>query len=206
MSTTGLGTDTSTKPPEPGTVDMGLEVVTLPVADVDRSKRFYEGLGWRLDADIVRGDDFRVIQFTPPHSQCSIHFGVGLTSSAPGSADRMILAVKNINAARDELISRGVNVTEVEDMRPPGPTRQPARTSCTPRSKTQMATDGCCSRSRPGCPDGNGRTDHGHRWPGRAAPRNIGAPRFLRGDRPAARLVGLVCGLHGCARARKLAG
>ena len=120
MSTTGLGTDTSTKPPEPGTVDMGLEVVTLPVADVDRSKRFYEGLGWRLDADIVRGDDFRVIQFTPPHSQCSIHFGVGLTSSAPGSADRMILAVKSINAARDELISRGVNVTEVEDMRPPG--------------------------------------------------------------------------------------
>jgi len=83
MSTTGVGTDTSRKPPELGTVDMGLEVVTLPVADVDRSKRFYEGLGWRLDADIVRGDDFRVIQFTPPHSQCSIHFGVGLTSSAP---------------------------------------------------------------------------------------------------------------------------
>ena len=120
MSTIGVGTDTSRKPPELGTVDMGLEVVTLPVADVDRSKRFYEGLGWRLDADIVRGDDFRVIQFTPPHSQCSIHFGVGLTSSAPGSVDRMILAVKNIHAARDELISRGVDVTEVEDMRPPG--------------------------------------------------------------------------------------
>jgi catechol 2,3-dioxygenase-like lactoylglutathione lyase family enzyme len=120
MSSTGVGTDTSSEPAEVATVDMGLEVVTLPVADVDRSKRFYQGLGWRLDADIVRGDDFRVVQFTPPRSQCSIHFGKGLTSSAPGSVDRMILAVRDINAARVQLIGRGVNVTEVEDMRPPG--------------------------------------------------------------------------------------
>ena len=74
-------------------VDMKLEVVTLPVSDVERAKRFYQSLGWRLDADIVAGDDFHVVQMTPPHSQCSIHFGNGLTASAPGSADRMILAV-----------------------------------------------------------------------------------------------------------------
>ena len=101
-------------------VDMKLEVVTLPVSDVDRAKRFYEGLGWRLDADIVAGDDFRVVQFTPPHSQCSIHFGKGLTASAPGSADRMILAVTDIDAARAALVSRGVDVSEVEDRTPPG--------------------------------------------------------------------------------------
>ena len=105
---------------KPGTIDMGLEVVTLPVADADRAKAFYQGLGWRLDADIVAGDAFRVVQFTPPHSQCSIHFGKGLTAAAPGSADRMILAVKNIDAARNDLISRGVDVTEVEDRHPPG--------------------------------------------------------------------------------------
>ena len=68
----------------PQGVDLRLEVVTLPVADVDRAKRFYEGLGWRLDADITRGDDFRVVQFTPRHSVCSIHFGKGLTAAEPG--------------------------------------------------------------------------------------------------------------------------
>jgi catechol 2,3-dioxygenase-like lactoylglutathione lyase family enzyme len=93
-------------------VDLKLEVVTLPVSDVDRAKRFYEGLGWRLDADIVAGDDFRVVQLTPPHSQCSIHFGIGLTTSAPGSAQRMLLAVSDIEAAREELNSRGADVSE----------------------------------------------------------------------------------------------
>jgi catechol 2,3-dioxygenase-like lactoylglutathione lyase family enzyme len=101
-------------------VDMGLEVVTLPVSDVDRAKRFYESLGWRLDADLARSDDFRVVQFTPPHSQASIHFGKGLTAAEPGSIDRLILAVKDIDAARDDLISRGVDVSEVEDRRPQG--------------------------------------------------------------------------------------
>jgi catechol 2,3-dioxygenase-like lactoylglutathione lyase family enzyme len=124
MEVNMAGTDTSGEPTS-GTqsalgVDMKLEVVTLPVSDVDRAKRFYEGLGWRLDADIVAGDDFRVVQFTPPHSQCSIHFGKGLTASAPGSADRMILAVTDIDAARATLVSRGVDVSEVEDRRPPG--------------------------------------------------------------------------------------
>jgi catechol 2,3-dioxygenase-like lactoylglutathione lyase family enzyme len=101
-------------------VDMKLEVVTLPVSDVERAKRFYEGLGWRLDADIAAGDAFHVVQMTPPHSQCSIHFGTGLTDSEPGSADRMILAVTDIEAARNDLISRGADVGEVYEARPPG--------------------------------------------------------------------------------------
>ena len=113
-------TETSTETPEVGTVDMKLEVVTLPVSDIDRAVSFYQSLGWRLDADLTAGDDFRVVQFTPPHSQCSIHFGTGLTASAPGSADRLILAVTDIEAARDELGGRGVDVSEVYEARPPG--------------------------------------------------------------------------------------
>jgi catechol 2,3-dioxygenase-like lactoylglutathione lyase family enzyme len=101
-------------------VDMGLEVVALPVSDVDRAKRFHQSLGWRLDADIVAGDAFHVVQMTPPHSQCSIHFGTGLTAAAPGSADRMILAVTDIEAARADLISRGVDVGEIYEARPLG--------------------------------------------------------------------------------------
>jgi catechol 2,3-dioxygenase-like lactoylglutathione lyase family enzyme len=104
-----------------GTIDLKLEVVTIPVSDVDRAKRFYQSLGWRVDADIVAGDDFRVVQFTPPHSECSIHFGIGLTASEPGSADRMLLAVSDIDAARQDLIGRGVDVTEVDEQpTPPG--------------------------------------------------------------------------------------
>jgi catechol 2,3-dioxygenase-like lactoylglutathione lyase family enzyme len=118
------GTDTSGEPTSGMQsalgVDMKLEVVTLPVSDIDRAKRFYEGLGWRVDADIAAGDDFRVVQLTPPHSQCSIHFGKGLTSSEPGSADRMILAVTDIDAARADLVSRGADVGEVYEAKPPG--------------------------------------------------------------------------------------
>jgi catechol 2,3-dioxygenase-like lactoylglutathione lyase family enzyme len=94
--------------------------VTLPVSDVDRAKRFYQSLGWRLDADIVRGEEFRVVQFTPPHSGCSIQFGKGLTTAAPGSLDRLFLVVKDIDAARHDLMSRGVDVSEVDDQRPSG--------------------------------------------------------------------------------------
>jgi catechol 2,3-dioxygenase-like lactoylglutathione lyase family enzyme len=100
-------------------VDMGLEVVTIPVSDVDRAKAFYERIGWRLDID-VDGGAFRAVQFTPPHSQCSIHFGTGLTQTAPGSADRMILTVKDIAVAREDLVNRGVAVSEVYEQRPPG--------------------------------------------------------------------------------------
>jgi catechol 2,3-dioxygenase-like lactoylglutathione lyase family enzyme len=101
-------------------VDMALEVVTLPVSDVDRAKRFYESLGWRLDIDLVVNEEVRTVQFTPPHSPCSIQFGKGGTAAEPGSMAGLILVVKDIDAARDALISRGVDVSEVEEMRPPG--------------------------------------------------------------------------------------
>ena len=113
-------TASSTQVAEVGTIDMKLEVVTLPVSDVDRAKGFYQSLGWRLDADIAAGDAFRVVQLTPPHSQCSISFGKGVTAAAPGSADRTILVVDDINAARDDLVRRGVDVSEVFEQRPPG--------------------------------------------------------------------------------------
>ncbi|HEX2086196.1 MAG TPA: VOC family protein [Solirubrobacteraceae bacterium] len=91
---------------------MRLEVVILPVADFDRAKSFYQGLGWRLDADISVGD-YRLAQLTPPGSNASIIFGNGVTNAAPGSLDRLLLAVDDIDAARDELRSRGVDVSEV---------------------------------------------------------------------------------------------
>jgi catechol 2,3-dioxygenase-like lactoylglutathione lyase family enzyme len=94
-------------------VDMKLEVVVIPVSDVDRAKRFYGGLGWRLDADFAAGDDFRVIQFTPPGSGCSIIFGRNVTAAAPGSAQGLYLIVSDIKAARDELLGRGVEIGEV---------------------------------------------------------------------------------------------
>jgi len=94
-------------------VQMRLEVVVLPVSDVDRAKEFYERLGWRLDADVVNGDDFRVIQLTPPGSPCSIIFGTGITTAAPGSADGLYLVVDDIDAARAELSEHGVQVSEV---------------------------------------------------------------------------------------------
>jgi catechol 2,3-dioxygenase-like lactoylglutathione lyase family enzyme len=94
------------------TVDMKLEVVTVPVSDVDRAKDFYQGLGWRLDADIARGDAFRVVQLTPPHSACSVAFGTGVTTGEPGSIHRLILAVDDIETARSALASRGAPVSE----------------------------------------------------------------------------------------------
>ncbi len=95
-------------------MDMKLEVVVLPVSDVDRAKQFYKGLGWREDADFVAEDDFRVVQMTPPGSACSIHFGSGLPSPAtPGSAQGLYLVVSDIEAARDELVTHGAEVSEV---------------------------------------------------------------------------------------------
>jgi catechol 2,3-dioxygenase-like lactoylglutathione lyase family enzyme len=90
---------------------VNLEVVTLPVSDVDRAKEFYQSLGWRLDADITRGEDFRVVQFTPPRSACSVAFGTGLTSGEPGSVQRLILAVHDADAARQDLLDRGIEVS-----------------------------------------------------------------------------------------------
>jgi len=101
------------KTPTTRMVDMKLEVVVIPVSDVDRAKRFYDGLGWRLDADIVVGKEFRLVQYTPPGSSCSIHFGKGVTSAAPGSVQGTYLIVSDIEVSRTELVNRGVNVTEV---------------------------------------------------------------------------------------------
>jgi catechol 2,3-dioxygenase-like lactoylglutathione lyase family enzyme len=92
---------------------MKLEAIVIPVSDVDRAKRFYGGLGWRLDADFVVGDAFRGVQFTPPGSSCSIHFGTGITSAQPGSASGNYLVVSDVAAARAELVARGVDVSEV---------------------------------------------------------------------------------------------
>jgi catechol 2,3-dioxygenase-like lactoylglutathione lyase family enzyme len=99
---------------------MKLEVVVIPVSDVDRAKRFYGDLGWRLDADFVVGEEFRVVQFTPPGSPCSIHFGIGVTSAVPGSAHGLYLVVSDIEASRAELIDRGVDVSEVFHRAGPG--------------------------------------------------------------------------------------
>src|SRR6266404_2282228 len=94
-------------------VDMKLEIVVIPVSDVDRAKEFYGRLGWRLDADFASGDDFRVIQFTPPGSGCSVIFGKNVTAAAPGSAQGLYLIVSDIEAARDELLGRGVEISDV---------------------------------------------------------------------------------------------
>jgi catechol 2,3-dioxygenase-like lactoylglutathione lyase family enzyme len=97
-----------------------LEVVVLPVSDVDRAKRFYESLGWKLDADVAHGEDFRIVEFTPPGSGCSIQFGTKIASGAPGSVQSVYLVVADIAAARDELIARGVEVSEVFHEGAPG--------------------------------------------------------------------------------------
>jgi len=94
-------------------VDMKFEVVVIPVSDVDRAKEFYGRLGWRLDADYDNGDDFRVIQFTPPGSGCSVIFGKNVTAAASGSAQGLYLIVSDIEAARDELVAHGVDASEV---------------------------------------------------------------------------------------------
>ena len=99
--------------PKSSTADMKFEIAVIPVSDVDRAKAFYANLGWRLDADYASGDDFRVIQFTPPGSSASVIFGKNVTSAAPGSAQGLYLIVSDIAAARKELLDRGVAVSEV---------------------------------------------------------------------------------------------
>jgi catechol 2,3-dioxygenase-like lactoylglutathione lyase family enzyme len=111
MSTTATLKDTTTDA-RVGQVDLKLEVITLPVSDVDRAMDFYRGLGWRLDADF-RTDADHVVQFTPPGSPSSVHFGTNLTTAAPGSAQGLLLIVSDIQAARDELVGRGIEASEV---------------------------------------------------------------------------------------------
>jgi catechol 2,3-dioxygenase-like lactoylglutathione lyase family enzyme len=110
MSTNAEATSNATSAAK---LDTKLEIVVIPVSDVDRAKEFYGRLGWRLDRDFAAGDDFRVIQFTPPGSGCSVIFGTDVTPATPGSAQGLYLIVSDIEAARNELLRRGVEVSEV---------------------------------------------------------------------------------------------
>jgi catechol 2,3-dioxygenase-like lactoylglutathione lyase family enzyme len=113
MSSTQVSGDAAAASPGPATVPRRLEVAVLPVADVDRAKAFYDGLGWRLDADVRIDERYRVVQFTPPGSPASVIFGQGVTTMAPGAVQDLMLIVDDLDAARDELIGRGADVSEV---------------------------------------------------------------------------------------------
>ena len=137
MSTTDTRSEHATRIPSAGTIDLKLEVVVIPVTDVDRAKRFYGSLGWRLDADFAFDNGFRVVQFTPPGSGCSVQFGTKMTSAAPGSAQGLYLIVSDIKAARDELVAHGVEASE--------PRTQGCRTSASMISGTTLQPS-CCGR------------------------------------------------------------
>jgi catechol 2,3-dioxygenase-like lactoylglutathione lyase family enzyme len=126
---TEVRTDGATKDASAGKVDMKFEAVVIPVSDVDRAKEFYRGLGWRLDADFPFDNGFRVVQFTPPGSGCSVQFGTDITPAAPGSAHGLYLIVSDIEAARDKLVTRGAQVSEVFHAGTPGAQFQPDGTS-----------------------------------------------------------------------------
>jgi catechol 2,3-dioxygenase-like lactoylglutathione lyase family enzyme len=129
MSSTQTSYEQAARLPTAARIDLKLEVVLIPVSDVDRAKRFYGSLGWRLDADFAFDNGFRVVQFTPPGSGCSIQFGTNITSAAPGSAQNLYLIVSEIAAARDELVARGADVSEVFHPETPGAQFQPDGTS-----------------------------------------------------------------------------
>ena len=112
MATLEIDRDAAVKPSTSRGVDLKLEVVVIPVSDVDRAKAFYARLGWRLDADFASGDEWRVIQFTPPGSACSVIFGKNVTPAAPGSTRGLYLIVSDLEAARQDLLARGVEVSE----------------------------------------------------------------------------------------------
>src|SRR5207244_6369137 len=136
MSSTQKSNEHATQTPGAAKVDLKLEVVVIPVSDVDRAKRFYRELGWRLDADFTNGADWRVVQITPPGSPCSIHFGKGVTAAVPGSIKNLYLVVSDIEAARRELIGRRADVSEAFHFTPlggahasgPEPSAHPYRT------------------------------------------------------------------------------
>lgn len=120
MSSVDVGSDSAAGEPPVKPGELKLEVVVLPVSDVDRAKQFYEGLGWRLDADVAPNDDYRIVQLTPPGSGCSIQFGTNVSSAAPGSAQSLYLIVADLEVARDELIARGADVSEIFHEASPG--------------------------------------------------------------------------------------
>ena len=149
MTGTQLDNDKPNGASGPKPVPLRFEVTVLPVSDVDRAKAFYQGLGWRLDADLSVDEHFRVVQLTPPGSPASIQFGTGLTTMAPGSAEALYLIVDDVESARDDLLARGADVSEVWHGRGPGtrgtcPARTPntARTGASPRSQIPTATPG----------------------------------------------------------------
>jgi catechol 2,3-dioxygenase-like lactoylglutathione lyase family enzyme len=200
-------------------VDMKLEVAVLGVSDVDRAKVFYENLGWRLDADIAR-DDFRGVQVTPHNSQASIIFGKGVTSAKPGSAGNLVLAVDDLDAARDDLIARGVEVrfsttlaapstTPLTTLASPDVTRKVVPTTRLPRSRILtewLAAPGdhdAASRPRV---EVDAAVRHRRGKPCRTLARDSGAPRPLRENAPRAQLVGLVRALPQRARERQQSG
>ncbi len=129
MRDSKAGGETGAELPRSARADMKLEAVVIPVADVERAKRFYGDLGWRLDADFHFDNGFRVVQFTPPGSGCSIQFGTNITAAKPGSSQGLYLIVSEIQAARDELVARGVEVSKVFHAGTPGAQFQPDGTS-----------------------------------------------------------------------------
>ena len=194
------------------TVDTKLEVVVVPVADAERAKRFYEGLGWRLDADFSSGEDWRGLQLTPPGSPCSIMIGKGVTTAVPGSAQGLLLVVDDIQTARAEFIEHGVDVSEVfhfegpihvtgTEGRAPGP--DPKRASyaswasfSNPDGNGWLLQE--VKTRLPGRGLGNRRRD-----PDRASARGRDAPRQVRSDGPEAPLVGILRRVRRRARARE---
>ena len=168
---------TSTETRAAPAVDLKLEIVVIPVSDVERAKQFYARLGWRLDADFASGDDYRVIQFTPPGSGASVIFGKNVTAAAPGSAQGLYLIVSDIEAARNELLGRGVEVSEAFHaagdvyagpdepylfgrVRVSGAIPSTAATVPLPRSAIPTAMAGCCRKSPRDCPDASSRRHH----------------------------------------------
>ena len=177
-----MDSETASQTSRPRTADMKLEVVVIPVSDVDRAKRFYGGLGWRLDADFAAGDDYRVIQFTPPGSPCSVIFGKNVTAAAPGSAKGLYLIVSDIAAAATTCVA-AVSRSARYSMPPTACTpertspfclggtgsavRTPgiAPTAHSPPSVIPTATAGCCRRSPRDCPDASTPTPLSARRP-----------------------------------------
>ena len=216
MSTTQVGGSGATADANVATVDMKLEAVVIPVADVDRAKEFYGGLGWRLDADFAFDNGFRVVQLTPPGSGCSVQFGTNITSAAPGSAQGLYLIVSDIEAARDALGAHGVRGQRGVPPRDAG-RPVPARRHERPRQRA-----GARARQlqllrhvqRPGRQRLAAAGDHGppprpdrrrsddvrvHGRPGQRAPAGGGRPRRARAAHRRARrqLAGLVRHVHG---------
>ena len=195
----------ATQGPGAQKIAMKFEVAAIPVADVDRSKRFYSNLGWRLDADFVVGDNFRVVQFTPPGSPASIYFGKGMTWAAPGAAQGLFLVVSDIEAARAELVAHGANVGEVFHVagpgQPPLPGRDPERRSYFSYAmfKDPDGTAGCCRRSPHGSPVVNQPNEvrFGSRLGERLPARGSRAWRAREADRRSGfKLAGLVREVH----------